>query len=51
VAFLEGFREYLRGSQAKYGELVRAEKKLGDEAEGILKAAIVDYKKTFMAMA
>jgi F-type H+/Na+-transporting ATPase subunit alpha len=49
--YAAGLREYLRNSQPKYGELVRSEKKLGDEAESILKAAIADYKKTFMAMA
>ncbi|MBW4552307.1 MAG: F0F1 ATP synthase subunit alpha [Aphanocapsa sp. GSE-SYN-MK-11-07L] len=49
--FTIGLREYLRTSQAQYGELVRSEKKLGDEAEKLLKAAVADYKKTFMAMA
>ncbi len=49
--FTAGLREYLRTSQAQYGELVRSEKKLGDEAEKLLKAAVADYKKTFMAMA
>jgi F-type H+-transporting ATPase subunit alpha len=49
--YAAGLREYLRNSKPKYGELVRAEKKLGDEAEKLLKEAIADYKKTFMAMA
>ncbi len=49
--FTVGFREHLRTSQPKYGELVRSEKKLGDEAEKLLKAAVAEYKKTFMAMA
>ena len=49
--FLAGLRDYLRGSQAKYAEIVRSEKKLTDEAESILKAGIDEYKKTFMAAA
>jgi F-type H+/Na+-transporting ATPase subunit alpha len=49
--FTVSFREYLRTSKPKYGELVREEKKLGDQAEALLKEAIADYKKTFMAMA
>jgi F-type H+-transporting ATPase subunit alpha len=32
-------------------ELVRNEKKLGDEAEALLKEGIVDFKKNFLAMA
>ncbi|NCJ08529.1 F0F1 ATP synthase subunit alpha [Synechococcales cyanobacterium C] len=49
--FTKGLREYIRTGQSKFGELVRAEKKMGDEAESILKAAIAEYKKTFMATA
>jgi F-type H+/Na+-transporting ATPase subunit alpha len=49
--YAAGLREYLRSSKPKYGELVRTEKKLGDEAEKLLKEAIADYKKTFLAMA
>ncbi len=49
--FIEGMRDYLKNSQPKFGELVRDEKKMGDEAEGILKSAIADFKKTFAASA
>lgn len=49
--FTVSFREFLRTSKPKYGELVREEKKLGDAAEALLKEAIAEYKKTFMAMA
>ncbi|NJM67985.1 MAG: F0F1 ATP synthase subunit alpha [Acaryochloris sp. RU_4_1] len=49
--FVKGMRDYLKSNHSKYGELVRSEKKLGDEAEGILKSAIGDYKKSFMAIA
>ncbi len=49
--FTKEFRVYLSTSKAKYGELVKAEKKLGDEAEALLKEAIADFKKTFLATA
>ncbi|MBW4474849.1 MAG: F0F1 ATP synthase subunit alpha [Stenomitos rutilans HA7619-LM2] len=49
VAFLKGLREYLKTSVPKYGEIVRAEKQLNEEAEGLLKGAIAEYKKTFAA--
>ncbi len=48
-AYTTGLREYLKSSKTKYGELVRSEKKLGDEAEKLLKEAINEYKQTFMA--
>ncbi|MGF1603040.1 MAG: F0F1 ATP synthase subunit alpha [Thermosynechococcaceae cyanobacterium] len=51
TVFIEGMRDYLKNSQPKFGELVRAEKKMGEEAEGILKSAIADFKKTFAATA
>jgi len=47
--FTAGLREYLRTSKPNFGELVRSEKKLGDEAEQILKTAIADYKQNFTA--
>ncbi|NJK42174.1 MAG: F0F1 ATP synthase subunit alpha [Acaryochloridaceae cyanobacterium SU_2_1] len=47
--FVQGFRDHLRANHGKYAELVRGEKKLGDEAEGILKTVIADYKKSFLA--
>lgn len=49
TAYLKGLREYLKTSASKYGEIVRSEKQLTDEAEGILKTAITEYKKTFLA--
>jgi F-type H+/Na+-transporting ATPase subunit alpha len=51
VQFTLSFREYLRNSQPKYGELVRGELKLGDEAESILKTSIGECKKNFLATA
>jgi F-type H+-transporting ATPase subunit alpha len=51
TAFTKGLREYLKSSKPKYGELIGTEKKLGDEAEKLLKEAIVEYKQTFRATA
>jgi F-type H+/Na+-transporting ATPase subunit alpha len=51
VAFVAGLRSYIQTSQPKYGEAVRASKALTPEAEEILKSAIGEYKKTFMAAA
>ncbi|MFZ4558159.1 MAG: F0F1 ATP synthase subunit alpha, partial [Pseudanabaena sp.] len=48
-AFNKGLRNYLETSKPKYGEIIRSEKKLSDEAETILKEALVEYKKTFLA--
>jgi F-type H+-transporting ATPase subunit alpha len=39
----------LATSKPRYGEIITAEKKLSDEAEKILKEALVEYKKTFLA--
>ena len=49
--FVKGLRGYLANSKPKFAESIRAEKKLTDEAESILKEAIAEYKQTFMAMA
>ena len=49
TSYTKGLREYLKTSKPKFGEIIRAEKKLGDESESLLKAAIVEYKKTFLA--
>jgi F-type H+-transporting ATPase subunit alpha len=49
TSYTKGLREYLKTSKPKFGELIRAEKKLGDESESLLKAAILESKKTFLA--
>jgi F-type H+-transporting ATPase subunit alpha len=49
--FAAGLRQYLKTSKAKYGELVGNEKKLGDEAENILKEAIAEFKQSFSVSA
>lgn len=51
VTFLREFRDYLKTSVPKYGEVIRASKQLNEEAEGLLKTAITEFKKTFMAAA
>ena len=49
--FARSLREYLNTRKPKYVELIRNEKKLGDEAESLLKEGIVEAKKTFLAAA
>ncbi len=48
-AYTQSLREYLKSSKTQYGELLRSEKKLGDEAEKLLKEALNESKQTFMA--
>lgn len=50
AGYAKGLREYLKTSKPKYGETV-SKGQLTDEAEAILKEALVDYKKTFLATA
>lgn len=49
--FTVGFRDYLKTSKPKYGDIVQGQKVMNDEAEAILKEAIVEYKKTFLVSA
>jgi F-type H+-transporting ATPase subunit alpha len=49
VDFVKSLRDYLRTSKPQYGQLIQQEKKLGDEAETLLKAAIAEAKKNFLA--
>jgi F-type H+-transporting ATPase subunit alpha len=51
VPYLKGLREYLKTSVPQYGEIIRSAKQMTEEAEGLLKTAIADYKKTFLAAA
>jgi F-type H+-transporting ATPase subunit alpha len=51
VKFSAGLREYLRTSKPKYVEIVQEQKQLNDEAESLLKEALVEYKKTFLVSA
>jgi F-type H+-transporting ATPase subunit alpha len=49
--FTAGLREYLSTSKPKFAEVIRAEKKLTDEAESLLKEAITEFKQSMMASA
>lgn len=49
--FTVGLRDYLKTSKPKYIETVQGQKVLSDEAEGLLKEAIAEYKKTFLVSA
>ncbi len=50
-SFAKGLRDYLKTSKPQYGEIIRKEKQLNEQAEGLLKEAIAEYKKTFLASA
>jgi F-type H+/Na+-transporting ATPase subunit alpha len=49
TTFTKGLRDYLASNKPKYGEIIRNEKKLSDEAEALLKEAITEFKQTFSA--
>ncbi|MBP0006879.1 MULTISPECIES: F0F1 ATP synthase subunit alpha [Roseofilum] len=51
ATFAQGLRDYLKSSKPKFGEVIQSEKKLTDEAEGLLKEAIAEYKQTFLVSA
>ncbi len=51
VSFAAGLREYLKNSKPKYVEIVQGKKLLDDEAEGLLKEAIAEFKQTFLVSA
>ncbi|NEQ22307.1 MAG: F0F1 ATP synthase subunit alpha [Microcoleus sp. SIO2G3] len=46
--FARGLREYLKTSKPQYMDILRNSKQLNDEAEGLLKEAIAEYKQTFL---
>lgn len=50
-SFAQGLRDYLKSSKPKFIEVIQNEKKLTDEAEGLLKEAIAEYKQTFLVSA
>jgi F-type H+-transporting ATPase subunit alpha len=51
TTFAQGLREYLNTSKVSYVEIIKTQKALTEEAETLLKEAIVEYKKTFFAAA
>jgi F-type H+-transporting ATPase subunit alpha len=51
TSFVKGLRDYLKSSAPTYGEIIREKKELTGEAEEVLKKAIVEFSKTFLAAA
>ncbi|NET04796.1 MAG: F0F1 ATP synthase subunit alpha [Merismopedia sp. SIO2A8] len=48
ASFAQGLRDYLKTGKPKFGEIIRSEKVLTEEAETLLKEAISEYKQTFL---
>jgi F-type H+-transporting ATPase subunit alpha len=51
TAFAQGLRDYIKTSAPKFVEIVKEKKAMTEEAETILKGAIGDFKKGFLAAA
>jgi F-type H+-transporting ATPase subunit alpha len=49
VEFVASLRSYIKNNKPKFVEIVSNEKKLTDEAETLLKEAIVEAKQAFSA--
>lgn len=49
TGYTSGLRDYLKNSKPQFLELIGTEKKMGDEAEKLLKEAITEFKKTYLA--
>ena len=47
--FTEGLRDYISSSKPKFIDIIKAEKKLTDDAETLLKEAIGEFKQVFAA--
>jgi F-type H+/Na+-transporting ATPase subunit alpha len=50
-AFLAGFRQYLAGKKARYGQILAETNALNAEAETLLKEAIAEFTEEFLATA
>jgi F-type H+-transporting ATPase subunit alpha len=48
-SFLIGLRQYLATSKVKYGEIIRETKTLTEEAQNLLKQALVEFTEEFVA--
>ncbi|NEO30726.1 MAG: F0F1 ATP synthase subunit alpha [Symploca sp. SIO3C6] len=48
ASFAQGLRDYLKTGKPKFGEIIRSEKVLTEEAETLLKEGISEYKQTFL---
>ncbi len=49
--FIAGLLDYLNNSKPKFGEIIKSEKVLTDEAQTLLKEGIAEYKQTFLVSA
>ncbi len=49
--FVSGLLDYLNNSKPKFGEIIKSEKVLTDEAQTLLKEGITEYKQTFLVSA
>lgn len=49
TSFTKGLRDYLKNSKPQYLEIIKGGKALTDEAEALLKEAIAEFKKSFLA--
>ncbi len=48
-SFLIGLRQYLTTNKAKYGEIIRSTNTFTDEAQTLLKEALIEYVEEFLA--
>ncbi len=51
LEFKQGFLSYLGTNHAKFGEIIKSNKVLTDEAVDVLKTALTEYKDAFLAQA
>ncbi|MDJ0557014.1 MAG: F0F1 ATP synthase subunit alpha [Microcoleaceae cyanobacterium MO_207.B10] len=51
TAFISGLLDYMNNSKSKFGEIIRSEKVLTDEAVKLLQEGITEYKQTFLVSA
>ena len=49
TSYTAGLRDYISGSKPKFIDIIKAEKKLTDDAETLLKEAIGEFKQAFAA--
>lgn len=49
--FISGLLDYLNNSKPKFGEIIKTERVLTDDAQTVLKEAITEYKQTFLVSA
>jgi len=47
--FIQGLKDYVTNNKPEFTEVIKAEKKMTDKAENLLKEAVSEYKETFKA--